>query len=90
MKVFVLDRQRPRVFWVRQLGAGGLRLVWESCDETILAGGGDMQQRTAHRASTSSEVTDNDVVEGALPVITTPNVEPARIASPNLSPSNHS
>lgn len=46
MKVFVLDRQRPRVFWVRQPGAGGLRLVWESCDETILAGGGDMQQQT--------------------------------------------
>ena len=44
MKVFVLDRQRPRVFWVRQLGAGGLRLVSDVCDEPTLAGGGDMQQ----------------------------------------------
>lgn len=49
-----------------------------------------MQQVTAHQVPTSSEVRDIDVVDVALRVIATPTVGPARIESPNLSPSNHS
>ena len=56
MKVFVLDRRRPREFRVRQPGSGGLRLVSDVWDEAKLAGGGDMQQ---------PETTEHVTPEGA-------------------------
>ena len=45
MKMFVLDRRRPRVFRVRQPGGACLRLVRESCDEAARLGRHDMTAR---------------------------------------------